>query len=242
MTNANKKIEILTYFNHHHKILYDLYFKPTYDIFLKDDFELITHYDDSFSNHATDYGYTKKIWQEIIVNRFDIIINHIKSNIDNNTVSIFSDIDVIFFGNFYTELMSVVQNTELSLWHMPEDMRGDRYYINGGFFVFRHSLTSIGFFETIKDILIQHSGIKNDQPLIQEYLRSSRSNYSDILPHSVFNANNVHIDYNLAFLRNGTLKAFHATSTHSVYSKILILNTMTHSILPKLLNYKKIYE
>lgn len=241
LTNKNNKIQILTYFNHHHKILYDLYFKPTFDIFLQNNFTLITKYaDERLSNDISDYGYTKKIWQQMIVDRFDIILDHIRSNLDPNTVSIFSDVDVMFFGNFYTELEPFIQNKSLILWYMPESINADSYYVNGGFFAFKHSKETIRYFLTIQKLLLAYDGIKNDQPIIQDYLKENRIDYANIMPFSVFNTNNCHINNNIGLLKSGTLKVFHATSTASVYSKILVLDKLNRYILKDVLNQQNI--
>jgi hypothetical protein len=127
MQKQNNKIDIITYFNHHHKILYDLYFKPTFDLFLTNNFNLITKYaDNAVSDNIQDYGYTNKIWQQMIVDRFDIIINHIENNINPDKVSIFSDVDVVFFGDFYSDLSPFIDNESLKLWYMPENINAHR--------------------------------------------------------------------------------------------------------------------
>lgn len=237
----HKKIEIITYFNHHHNILYELYFKPTFDLFLQNDFDLISIYaDKTLSNNIDDYGYTKKIWQQIIVERFDIIIDRIKANLDPNRVSIFSDVDVMFFGNFYADLQPFINDSSLLLWYMPESINAQRHYINGGFFAFKHSTDTVKYFLSIKKLLLAHDGIKNDQPIIQNFLSITRAPYSGIMPYTVFNTNNCHISQNISLLRNNTLKVFHATSTSSVYSKILVLDTLYQFVSPLLLNQQNL--
>jgi hypothetical protein len=228
MQKQNNKIDIITYFNHHHKILYDLYFKPTFDLFLTDNFNLITKYaDNAVSDNIQDYGYTNKIWQQMIVDRFDIIINHIQNNINPDTASIFSDVDVIFFDNFYLDLQPFLKNKSLLLWYMPESINANpytkSYYINGGFFCFKHSEKILEYFFTIQKLLIEFDGIKNDQTIIQSFLKNNNIKYINIMPFSVFNTNNCDINNNTYAIKNKTLKVFHATGASSVNEKIIIL-------------------
>jgi hypothetical protein len=242
MQNSHTKIQILTYFNPHHKILYDMFFKPTYDLFLSDSFELIIKYEESsVSNNISDYGYQKKIWQQMVVDRFDFIINHIKSNINNKIISIFSDVDIVFLGDFYDKLSRFINNPLLMLWYMPESIYADAHYVNGGFFAFKHSLENIKYFEYIKyQLLSNDTIIKNDQPLIQKYLKSVNASYVNVMPYQVFNTNNCDININLALINQNILKVFHATSTSSVFDKIIILDKVIDSIKNKLLSIQKI--
>lgn len=236
----NTKIDILTYFNHHHKILYDLYFRPTFELFLSKNFRLITKYSEQARSEDTnDYGYQNSIWQKMIVDRFDIILNHIQSNKNNEIISIFSDVDIVFFGDFFDDLQYFIKDRSLSVVHMPEAPHAERHYINGGFFAFRHCDQAVEHFTTIKQMLLSHNGIKNDQPLIQEFIRDNNIDYADIMPYFVFNANNCDIFINERLLSGGLLKVFHATSTESVYDKILVLNRMCLPIKNQLLDIQK---
>lgn len=242
MKMSSDKIQIITYFNQYHQILFDLYFLPTFNLYLEKNFELVPNYiDHSHIKNPQDYGYIKKIWQQIIVDRFDYIIEHIKKNIDEERISIFSDVDVVFFGDFYNDLKAFSNDQSLILWYMPETFRGPRYLINGGFFAFRHSYRTIEYFEKIKYLLSSNNHtVKNDQPIIQNFLKQTGASYADIMPSTIFSANNSGMDNNMLLLRNGSLKVFHATSTYCIHSKIIVLEKVIESIKPSILRHNKI--
>lgn len=223
-------IDIITYCDKSQNILKNLYFKPSFDIFLA---KYFNHIDLIYENNADpilESGFGGRIFQDIIHQRWKIIIDHItKQPLDNNKLSIFSDIDVLFLDDFYPDILSASKSMPRThiffMSEIPTYFRSitDNYEINAGFFVFRHSKQSIDFFKTIY-YLMNKLKIKEDQAYIRQQLKSTYNNSISLLDYKIFNTNNYNPEINNQLVLNKKLKVFHATSCFNIYQKLIRLN------------------
>lgn len=237
-------IDIITYSDNYQKILKNLFFKPSFSLYLKNDFRHIDIIENNTPDNYTEFGFGSPIFQHMIYRRWEILIEHIESCIDRNKVSIFSDIDVVFLGNFRTNIDALLSDTyhnyvnndhQKDVYFMPEtptelnfDIRNN-HNINAGFFVFRHSKETLDFFSFILQFM-KNQRVKEDQLYIREYLRKRFMPNIGLLDFSVFNTNNCDFNTNLSLLKANKLKVFHATSCFDLNEKIKILYNITKPI------------
>lgn len=250
-------IDIITYCDNHQKILKDLYFKPSFNLYLQNSFNHIDIVYNNDLDSIKEIGFGSKVFQDMIYKRWSILIDHIKQNFDTNKVSVFSDIDIVFFGNFYDYIDNTlfkVQKTNYS-WHQAQENLIDIYFmpespspnpknrmnynINAGFFIFRHSQGTLDFFQYVLDFMSQQN-LKEDQYYIRKELQKRYRPNIGLLDFNIFNTNNCKLELNLSLLNRKSLKVFHATSCSDTYQKIIVLNKITNSLRDNLLN--KIYE
>lgn len=246
-------IDIITYCDNHQKILRDLFFKPSFNLFLKQSFNHIDIFYDSDTNSANDLGFGSQIFQDMIFHRWEILINHVESCIDKNKVSVFSDIDILFLGDFSHNIKymmeskprNIAMSTNIDIFFMPETPSRSNYQmrnnhnINAGFFIFRHSKATLHFFNFVLDFMKKQK-IKEDQFYIRKYLKNNFQSNIGLLDFNVFNTNNCGLDVNESLIKNNTLKVFHATSCYDIYEKIRVLTSLSTKIAKPLI--QKIYE
>jgi hypothetical protein len=217
-----EKIDILIYNDNLHRPLFDIFFKPSFDEHLSKSFNLI---DILYRTDETDGNYASSHWSNVIINRFDILKEYIVKNVSDNKIAIFSDIDIIFLDNIYIDVVNKFKE-DIDICYMPENSFSPNFMINGGFFAFRCSPTVLDFFSIIQD-LTKNSTIKNDQPIIQEYLKKATSynsniRYSRFSPiHYCTNNNPKYINHKIL----GTAKVFHATSATNLIEKSQVLSS-----------------
>lgn len=233
-------IDIITYSDSYQKILKTLFFKPSFDLFLSNDFNHIDFVKDTNIDDAKEFGFGSEVFQQIIYERWEILIDHIKKNSDPNKISIFSDIDIVFFGNIKNIVVQLFRNPNIDIYFMPETPDPmninpkNNFNINAGFFIFRHSEQTLEFFEYILNFMRSQS-IKEDQFYITQYLKNNYYPNIRLLNFNTFNANNCPLDLNIELLNNQTLKVFHATSCINLNEKIKVLYTITKPIHSSLL-------
>jgi len=237
-------IDLITYSDNYQKILKELFFKPSFDLFLKNRFNHLDFTKNNDIDEATEFGFGSKIFQEIIYERWDLLIKHIKENIDNKKISVFSDIDIVFFGDISDYLEKLFIDTNIDVYFMPETPdpnnfnSSNNFNINAGFFVFRHSQKTIDFFDYIVNFM-KSQNIKEDQLYIRKYIKNNYCSNIALLDYHICNANNCSINTNIDYLNNQTLKVFHATSCINLNEKIKVLYTITKPIHSELIKYIK---
>lgn len=212
-------IDIICYYDNHQEILYDTFFLPTYNKYLASNFNLLST---KFKSRHQSSFYESDNWCEIVINRFDILKDYIKRN--NSKWAIFSDIDILFLGDITDYILKSTLQDRVDIFYMSETSRPCKWYINGGFFLFKCTDYIYDFFDRIQ------SGIRlmprpNDQILIQSVLRELTDFKNYILDPNIFVANNRHFRSIIPLIRKKQIRVFHATSTATIISKIQVLST-----------------
>lgn len=213
---TSKKIDIICFFDHLHKPLYDLFFKPSFDLYLSSNFNLLSIFDENQSNNGS---YQSHHWCDMILKRFDILREYIRNN--TNKWAIFTDIDIVFFSNIFDDINHTINsNTNQKIFYMPENSTENK--LNGGFFLFRCCKEVDDLFGLVQKQLAV-AAIKNDQPIIQGLLDKSIINYG-LLDTDLFMTNNHDQQFILSKLYK--IKVFHATSAPNIWSKVQILSSI----------------
>lgn len=214
------KIDIITHHDHLHKYLKEIFFDPSFNIHLSQNFNLINHID---YNNEKDGSYLSFHWSDMIIKRFDIIKEYIFNNLDSKKTAIFTDIDIIFLDNIYEDIMIFAQS-EYDVAYMSEGLLFKDYMINGGFFVFKCSLKTFTFFDTIQSMTM-NSSLRNDQPIIQTYLSNNPKclNFTTLNKYYFCTNNN---PKQLAEQLIPNMKVFHATSASNLLEKFQVLSTV----------------
>jgi hypothetical protein len=214
-------IDIISYYDNHHEMIFENLFLPTFQKYLTPSFNLLTYKNKS---KYTTSGFQSNNWCDIMINRFDILKEYIVNN--KSKWAIFSDIDIIFFDNFITDIVQYYCQQNIEIIYMSEVMNNHtNWLINGGFFLFKCSDYIYDYFNTIQ-INIKNMNRPNDQTFIHNYLKENINFKNAILDQEIFvtnNNNNIQDIKNL--IVNNKIKVFHATATMSVLSKIQILST-----------------
>lgn len=214
------KIDIIVHYDHLHKDLKNLFFDPSFKIHLSKDFNLIDCIDE---NNEQDGSYLSAHWSDMIIKRFDIIKEYISKNLDSQKLALFTDIDIIFLDNIYKDIIQLAAS-EYDIAYMSEGLLFKDFMINGGFFVFKCSLKTFAFFDNIQ-FITKNSVLKNDQPIIQEYLSNNTIN----LKFTTLNKNYFCTNNNPRHLAEGlipNMKVFHATSASNLLEKFQVLSTI----------------
>lgn len=214
------KIDFIIHYDHLHKYLKDIYFYPSFNKYLSESFNLIEFFDD---NNETDGTYRSSHWSDMIIKRFDIIQNLVLKNIDSNKIFVFSDIDIIFFQNIYNDIINTL-GSDYEIAYMSENVAAEHGMINGGFFAFRCSRNVLSYFQKIQNSTI-NSAIKNDQPVIQNYLKNNNDISFTIFDRYTFCTNN-----NPRYISEKLIpimKVFHGTSACNMIEKCQILSTVS---------------
>ena len=152
-------IDLITYSDNYQKILKTLFFKPTFDLYLSKDFRHIDIVEDNNLENLHDFGFGSTMFQHMIYKRWELLIKHILDNKCSTQWSVFSDIDILFFGNFKRDISAFLnhgyyQFNAQDVLFMPETPSlqnlnpHHNFNINAGFFIFRIQIYSyeIGMF------------------------------------------------------------------------------------------------
>lgn len=226
-------IDIITYSDNYQQILKDFFFKPTYELFLKKDFNHIDIIENTNIQNNECLGFGSDIFQHMIYKRWEILINHIENNMDDEKISIFSDIDIVFFDSFKNDIDILFNNNTFHTFFMPEIPFNHSVYdnskINAGFFIFKHTSTTLNFFRFILEFMKKQK-VKEDQFYITQFLQKNRQEFVGLLDYNVFNTNNCNINFNINLRNIKQLKVFHATSCININEKIDVLFKITSNI------------
>lgn len=215
------KIDILCYYDSNHSCLFDLFFYPSYKKYLKNNFNLIAH---KINNETKESYWHSDHWSQILIDRYDIIKEYIINN--KNHWCIFSDIDILFFNNFYNDIQIFLNDKIHDIYYMAESIRSLASDINGGFFLFHCSEKTYNFFNIVQQIT-SNMDKPNDQIAIHNFLKSKDCEIKQtILPRTSFITNNNPKNKILTILRNNSLKVFHATNTGNLMEKIQVLSSV----------------
>lgn len=215
-----QKIDIITHYDHLHKNLKDIFFNPSFKTHLSNNFNLVDFIDE---NNEEDGSYLSSHWSDMIIKRFDIIKEYIIQYLNTNRIAIFTDIDIIFLDNIYEDIITISES-KYDIAYMSEGLLFKDFMINGGFFVFKCSLKTFAFFDTIQSLTIR-SPLKNDQPIIQEYILNNPQNVNfAILNKYLFCTNNNPKQLTEKLIPN--MKVFHATSASNLLEKFQVLSTI----------------
>lgn len=216
----NDKIDILCYYDNLQESLYDLFFYPSYERYLETSFNLVAHKLNTSKYTIGDWN--SKHWSKILIDRYDFLKDYILLN--NNSWSIFSDIDILFLDNFYNQIQPLIIDNSYNIYYMPEYIRSLNSEINGGFFLFKCNKEVYDFFD-----LVQNHAKKmeypNDQVAASELLKNKIINQSLLFRHSFVTNNNPKSKIS-RLISYGTIKAFHATSCHTTMEKIQVLSSI----------------
>lgn len=213
------KIDLICYYDHLHKPLFDLFFYPTYEKYLSSHFNLL---DNFYKNNKKDGSYESDHWCEFLIKRFDIIKNYISNNQDKWAV--FSDVDVLFFDNFYNNLNYYKDKIKkVEVFYMAETFVSPKYEVNGGFFLFKCSNYAYDYFDKVQK-LTEKMEKPNDQTLMQNLLKNKDNDKIDFLDKRIFFTNNNPRKITLNLLN--CIKVFHATSAKNPVEKSQVLSSV----------------
>ena len=166
-------------------------------------------------------------WCELIINRFDILKEYIKNNPSNWVV--FSDIDIVFFDNFIVDIYPALYQTNVDILYMSECLHNqNKWYINGGFFLFKCTDYIYNYFSHVQEN-IKFMAKPNDQIFIQEYLKKNTTFKNDLLNPRIFLTNNQNINESIPLIKTNQTKVFHATSCYKISDKFKILTHVLSS-------------
>lgn len=214
-------IDIICYYDNHYDILFDYFFYPTYQKHLSSNFNLIIK--KTISSHKQSL-FEWPNWCEIIIERYDILKEHIRCNPSKWTI--FSDIDIVFLNNFSMDILQFLDQENTHIAYMAESFNHlDKWDINGGFFLFKCSNYMYDYFDHIQQNIKQMTR-PNDQVFIREYLLNNPELKTSILDNNIFLTNNYPINHSIELIKKQTAKVFHATSAGSLLSKIQILSSV----------------
>ena len=213
-------IDIICYYDNHHDGLFNDLFFPTYKKHLSSTFNLVSHRTESKYNESL---FESQNWCEIMINRFDILKQYIVAN--HSKWAIFRDIDIIFFDNFITDIMPFFYQEDIDIAYMSECINNrNKWYVNGGFFLFKCSDYIYNYFDHIQNNVKQMSK-PNDQTFIHQYLKDNVKFKNSVLNQNIFLANNQDMNYSAELIKKRIVKVFHATSTMSFLAKTQVLST-----------------
>lgn len=205
--------------------MFDDFFLLSYQKHLSKSFNLVTH---KINSKHTNSSFESTNWCELIINRFDILKEYIKNNPSNWAV--FSDIDIVFFDNFIVDIYPAFYEKKTEILYMSESLHDPRkWYINGGFFLFKCTDYIYNYFSHIQEN-IKTMAKPNDQIFIQGYLKKNHTFKNDLLNPRVFLANNQNITEAISLIQTNQTKVFHATSCFTLSEKFKIL---THALSSK---------
>lgn len=139
---SNHKIHLVTFFSASHESYFNQCFKPSFDRFLSDDFSLVIRKESQVSsNDGVYYGENwNKVMQKKVIAVFEFL-----SSVPDDEIVIYSDVDIIFFGNIRGEIEKALDGaTKLAL-------QSDNTEYCAGFFAVRNSRETRAFFESIID-------------------------------------------------------------------------------------------
>lgn len=217
----HSKIDILCYYDKHHKPLYDLFFETSFNKYLKHDFNLFSHIHTSKYNNSF---FESPNWKDVILNRLDFIKDYVTNHQDQ--IAIYSDIDILFLDNFIEDI-SICFKDDTDIYYMSEYLHHRHYEINGGFFLFKCNENVLNFLnEVIRRT--KRTISNNDQIVIQSFFKKRKNlniKWSFLNP-KIFITNNE--DNQLSWnMINNTAKVFHCTSTPNMMCKLQTLSTIT---------------
>ena len=217
-------IDIICYYDNHHERMFDDFFFLTYQKHLSKSFNLVAHKINSKYNNSS---FESTNWCELIINRFDILKEYIKNNPSNWVV--FSDIDIVFFDNFIVDIYPALYQTNVDILYMSECLHNqNKWYINGGFFLFKCTDYIYNYFSHVQEN-IKFMAKPNDQIFIQEYLKKNTTFKNDLLNPRIFLTNNQNINESIPLIKTNQTKVFHATSCYKISDKFKILTHVLSS-------------
>jgi hypothetical protein len=172
-----KIIGLVCAYTQSHRLLYEEFFLPSTKHL---DFPLLAH---PLENEGGTFRTVR--WHNAIIKKFNILINTIQRNKDENNVLIWSDVDAQFFGKISCFVLSQIRFHNILF--SAERSRGNE--INTGFFVMRCNQPVINFLKLAKKRLVKLKKMKrtrgrvDDQVLVNHI--KHRINYG-ILPRMLF--------------------------------------------------------
>lgn len=228
MTNLNQKqIDILSFYDQHHSVLFDYFFSYSYNKFLsKVKFKLLPQ---QFTAETKIEGsFLSSHWSKILIDRYDYIIDYAKKN--NNKWAIFSDVDIVFLSDISSSIDGIINlgdKTNTNIYYMKEIPFVDRdTTANGGFFLFRCCDDTIDYFTKIQSCT-KSMKIPNDQDCINLLLKEKKISYG-LLPKIEYLTNNGQPILSKKYARSKKIKVFHATSAPDMRSKTCVLSSALH--------------
>lgn len=216
------KIDIICYYDSLHKSLYDIFFYPSFKKYLTENFNLIDNFIETDTNKVT--YWKSEHWSNVLINRFDILKEYIKNN--QNKWCVFSDIDILFFDNFYKDIEIFISTQLHDIYYMSEFIKSPATEINGGFFLFHCNNRIYEYFDYIQQ-KTRMMECPNDQTTIQSILKSRNHNIKQtVLPRLNFITNNNPRNKINNLIRNNVCKVFHSTGTGNVIEKTQVLSSV----------------
>ena len=217
-----QKIDILCYYDNLYESLYDIFFYPSYKQYLSENFNLISHKVNV--DQTTKTGWNTAYWSKILIDRFDFLKDYIIHN--PNKWCIFSDIDILFLNNFYTDIQPLINEKTNDIYYMAEYIRAPTSEINGGFFLFYSNETVFNFFDLIQKLTTEMN-TPNDQIVITKTFKNKDYDIKhSVLPRNSFVTNNNPRQKTQNLIKYHTLKVFHSTCSNTVMEKIQILSSI----------------
>lgn len=215
------KIDILCYYDNLHKPLFDIFFLPSFKKYLTTHFNLIEN--TFYTDPNTESKWNSEHWSKILLHRLDLIKIYILNN--KNKWAIFSDIDILFFGNFYQDIEIYINNNLHDIYYMPEFIKALINQINGGFFLFYCNDNTYNLIDEIQKYAIKME-MPNDQIAASYILKQSNIAKQSLLGRHVFLTNNNPRKKICTLIKNGTAKVFHSTSTSNLMEKFQVLSSV----------------
>jgi hypothetical protein len=158
------KIKAYTLFTESHKKFFTDYFLPTFPF--RKEIELTILYKEQ---HCKTVVFESDGWHKTMQDKAECFINGIEK-CNNDEIFMFIDPDIQFFGDFYDDILSLIQNYDV-LWQ--NDVIGG---VNTGFFAVKNNKKTRSFFKTIVGNLHKFS----QEQVLANYLLSNVQQYPSI--------------------------------------------------------------
>lgn len=225
--STTNKIDILCYYDQHHKVLFDNFFAYSYEKFLSQQkFKLLA--DNFISKTNTEGEFLSSHWSKILIDRYNYIISYAKKN--PQKWAIFSDVDVVFLSDISLSIDHVIdtgEKTNTYIFYMKEIPFISRdKTANGGFFVFKCCESIIDYFTEIQSCT-KKMKLPNDQECINSFLKDHNISYG-LLPNIEYLTNNGPPSMSKKMVRSKKVRVFHATSAPDLKCKMYVLYSALH--------------
>lgn len=174
---SHEKIKLYALYTPSHEILKDQFFLPS----IQDDFDIILEKCDQTSPSAK---FMSEGWTQTTIRKVDLIIRAIKENWDD-TIFIFSDVDIQFFRPIQDTIILLMKNHDLVIQkNCPSGV------LCSGFFACRGNEKTLKLWTDVKEYM-QKNDTKSDQISLNYCIkRNSKTNPYNIiwnyLPDSFF--------------------------------------------------------
>lgn len=132
------KIKVHTLFTNSHKKFLTEYFLPTFPFRKEIDLTILYR-----EQHCKSVIFESEGWHKTMRDKAQSFVDGIEGCNEDNEIFMFIDPDIQFFGDFYDDIVNIMQNNDV-VWQ--NDIIGG---VNTGFFAVRNNKKTRSFFKTI---------------------------------------------------------------------------------------------